>query len=301
MRKLTNVHLRQLCQTAKKAAITAGEYIQSRFDDHYTRQYKEGGNTIASQVVTEVDHAAQKIVLDQLQGSIIDYDLGILTEEAADDQSRQIKDYFWCIDPLDGTLLFTEHRTGYAVSIALISHSGNPVIGVVYIPDLQECYSSIIGEGVSLNDQPFTCAAITSDNLLHFYMDRSFQSEPYYELVKAGINKWAQENRIIDISYHNNFGAVRNSIGVMTSDKGCYFKFPKKPKGGGSIWDYAATRLFFEELGLGISNSHGQKLHLNNHETTFMNHQGVIYSTDKSLSKFIIQLGQQIEGFRENG
>ena len=52
------------------------------------------------------------------------YDFGILTEETPDNGSRLVKDYFWCVDPLDGTLPFTEGTPGYSVSIALVSKSG---------------------------------------------------------------------------------------------------------------------------------------------------------------------------------
>ncbi|MEO1052256.1 MAG: inositol monophosphatase family protein [Bacteroidota bacterium] len=296
MNPLDISELRQLCQIAKKAAIAAGEYIQSRFDGQYTQQRKAGGDTIASQVVTEVDIKAQQIILDHLQDSMATYDLGLLTEEAVDDQSRQSKAYFWCIDPLDGTLPFTEHRTGYAVSIALISKAGDPVLSAVYIPDLQLCYSAITGEGVQLNDELFTRSAITSGDTLHFYMDRSFLSDPYYEFIKNRISQWAQEHEKVDISYHNDFGGVRNAIGVMTSVRGCYFKFPKERKGSGSIWDYSATRLFFEELGLPVSNALGERLHLNTPQTTFMNHQGALYATDEYLARFIVHLGRKVEG-----
>ena len=42
--------------------------------------------------------------------------------------------YFWCIDPLDGTLPFIEGKVGYAVSIGLVSRDGTPLIGVVCDP-----------------------------------------------------------------------------------------------------------------------------------------------------------------------
>ncbi|WP_375577714.1 hypothetical protein ABWH96_11710 [Marivirga tractuosa] len=81
----------------------------------------------------------------------------------------------------------------------------------------------------------------------------------------------------------------------MHSASACYFKFPKEQKGGGSIWDYAATRLFFEELGLIVADSFGKQLHLNNPESTFMNKTGVLYATDGSLFDFILRLGYQLD------
>ena len=55
------------------------------------------------------------------------YDLALLTEELEDDGSRHVKDYFWCIDPIDGTLPFTQKKPGYGVSIALVARDGASV------------------------------------------------------------------------------------------------------------------------------------------------------------------------------
>jgi len=290
---LAEADLKTLSEIAKTAAIEAGEYIQSQFDQHYKKEHKEGGDSLASQVVTEVDFKAQEIILKHLKASIEQYDLGLLTEEAADDSSRLEKDHFWCIDPMDGTLAFTEGRTGYAVSIALVSKSGDPLIGVVFLPDVADCYSSIKGKGLYLNDAGFKRRAV-SDDVIDLYIDRSLESEPYFDLLKKQLQDWANQMEK-KLEYHVGFGAVRNAIGVLNLISACYFKFPKKSKGGGSIWDYAATRLFFEELGLIVADSFGKPLHLNNPKSTFMNESGVLYATDSGLFDFIVRLGYQID------
>lgn len=169
---------------------------------------------------------AQEIILQHLNNSIEQYDLGLLTEEAADDSSRLEKDYFWCIDPMDGTLAFTEGRTGYAVSIALVSKSGDPLIGVVYLPDLDDVYTSIKGKESRLNNEVFKRKAV-KNNLLQVYMDRSLQSEPYFEFLKKELQKWSKEKEN-KLEYHMGYGAVRNALGVLNSASTCYFKFPKK-------------------------------------------------------------------------
>lgn len=290
---LTDKHLYSLCQIAKKAAIDAGEYIQSQFDQHYKQEQKDGGDSLASQVVTEVDYKAQEIILQQLNDSVKQYNLGLLTEEAADDASRLEKDYFWCIDPMDGTFPFTEGRSGYAVSIALVSRSGDPLIGAVYLPDLDDIYTSIKGKGLRLNNEIFKRSAGKAD-VLEVYADRSLESASYFDLLKKELQTWTDENEK-ELEYHIGYGAVRNAIGVLHSSSACYFQFPKTEKGGGSIWDYAATRLFFEELGLIVADSFGKVLHCNDPETTFMNKSGVLYSTDGTLYDFIIRLGHQLD------
>lgn len=281
--------LQDLCSIAKQAATEAGKYIQSQFDQHYIKKSKVGGDSLASQVVTEVDIKAQEIILSRLDESIAKHDLGLLTEESTDNQSRLTKDYFWCIDPMDGTLPFTEKRTGYAVSIALISKAGDPEIGVVYIPDLEDCFTAVKNNGVRLNDSEFSRNAIQDDQFIHIYMDRSYLSESYYDMTSDHLKDYANKvNKAIE--FHTAFGGVRNAIGVLRSQHGCYFKFPKPRNGCGSIWDYAATRLFFEEAGLKVSNAKGERLSLNEPDSTFMNNGGILYATDSSLSDFIMEM-----------
>jgi len=284
---MTEKELQSLCQLAARAAKEAGGYIQSKFNKQYLKQQKQGGDSKASQVVTEVDLKAQAIILDHLQPSFIKYNLGLLTEESPDDESRLNKPYFWCIDPMDGTLSFTENRTGYAVSIALINKSGDPVVGVVFVPDQGSCYTAIKGKGVYLNDQRFERKDRSADKL-HVYLDQSLQSAKYYDQLTTQLDQWATENKFTQVKYNAGYGAVCNAIAVLNTNRGCYFKLPKPKKGGGSIWDFAATRLFFEELNLPVSNAFGDSLHLNKKNSTFMNEQGVIYATHEQLSEFII-------------
>lgn len=279
--------LNELCLQAVEAATTAGVYIESQLHQYKEINKKEGGTSLASQVVTAVDLKSQEIILEILKPTLQKYNLGLLTEELKDDKSRLEKPYFWCIDPLDGTLPFTEGQSGYAVSIALIAYSGDPIIGVVFVPDKAECYTSIKGGEVMLNKEPFKLKQPAEKHILNIYFDRSIKKEEYFERLKLEFDAWSTDHKVNRINYHFDYGAVCNALGVMNSNLGCYFKLPKPQTGGGSIWDFAATRLFFDELGLCVSNYLGNKLHLNNEVSTFMNDTGVIYATDKELVHFV--------------
>ena len=112
--------LKELSALAIEAAVQSGDYIQTMVGKHQAARSKDVGDSLASRVVTEVDVESQRRILGVLGKSIVAYDLGFLTEESADDLSRLQKDYFWCVDPLDGTLPFIEGGPGYAVSIALV-------------------------------------------------------------------------------------------------------------------------------------------------------------------------------------
>ena len=97
--------------------------------------------------MTEVDFKSQQIILELIEPTLEKYDLALLSEEKEDDHSRFQKDYFWAIDPLDGTLPFIENMDGFAVSIALVSKAGIPIIGAVFDPTNSTLYHAIKGCG----------------------------------------------------------------------------------------------------------------------------------------------------------
>jgi myo-inositol-1(or 4)-monophosphatase len=65
--------------------------------------------------------------------------------------------YTWYIDPLDGTTNFAHGFPVYAVSLAL--YEGKlPLVGVIYDPTRDECFSAAAGEGAWLASAGRTAA-----------------------------------------------------------------------------------------------------------------------------------------------
>ena len=275
----------RLLELAKNAVQKAGIYIESQKDQAFNTALKKENNSLASQIVTEVDQQAQEIILEILTPSMQEFELGLLTEESEDDESRFERDYFWCIDPLDGTLAFTKGVEGYAVSIALLSFTGDPILSAVYLPHDQTLYSALDGEGLFVNGQPYQPKKEV-DSYFHLYLDHPKGVARNFEAFKTVLEKWVAEEVGLSVCYHEGKGAVCNAIGVLQSKQGGFIKLPKATTGGGSIWDFAATRLFFEEAGLYVANASGHTLHLNS-VSNYMHEQGVVYSTTKSLQLLV--------------
>ena len=84
-------------------------------------------------------------------------------------------------------------------------------------------------------------------------------------------------------------GAVKNACQVLDYHAACYVKLPKSEDGGGSIWDFAATVCIVSEAGGWASNIHGQALELNRQDSTFMNHQGVVYASNERIARYLIE------------
>lgn len=286
---LTTTDIDQLAQVGLEAALAAGKHIASETDKQHTAGHKTGHNSLASQVVTDVDIKSQEIILAALEDSIGRFDLGLMSEEMQDNESRLAKDYFWCIDPLDGTLPFTEQRAGYAVSVALISKEGEPIIGIVIDPYSQSHYVAVNGRGCQRNGQLFQWDPILTDELI-CYFDRSFLLSKEYDSTMERLHSIKEKFGLSDLKTRVGAGAVMNAIGLLESRHACYIKLPKAAKGGGCIWDFASTNLIFQELRLHVSDSFGKTMQLNKKDSVYMNRDGVLFATDSTLGNELVHL-----------
>ena len=277
--------LTELTEQAVRAALHAGKVIRSYQDGEVEVFRKEGGDTYASQVVTEVDRKAQKAILQVLGPSCEEFDLAVLTEESEDDGGRFEKDAFWCIDPMDGTLPFIRKEPGYSVSIGLVARNGSPKIGVVFDPVHDVLWQATKGQGVQKNGESWTLDASSQE--LTFTYDRSFEDRPERDWVLRELDAYAHSIGLKKLMATQFGGAVINACHALESAPACHFKFAKPQEGGGSLWDYAATACLFEEAGAVVSDVHGDPLDLNRPDSTFMNHRGVVYATDENLAQRI--------------
>lgn len=268
--------LLKLSDIAIEAALAAGKHLKKYMNQDIAFEEKEGGISYASQVVTKVDKECEDIILHHLLPSCETYNLALLTEETEDDRSRFEKNFFWCIDPIDGTLNFINKEPGFSISIALIAKDGTPYIGVVYDPTANNLYHATKGNGVFKNGSPWKIK--NRSDYLTYVTDKKLKDTPRLEELENLIEKLVDEHGLTEFKEMSGGASVMNGIWVLENGPACMIKFPKKETGGGSLWDFAATACIFQELELPATNFEGGKLDLNREDGTFMNHEGIFYS-----------------------
>jgi myo-inositol-1(or 4)-monophosphatase len=100
-------------------------------------------------IVTSVDIAVEKFIAGQLTSHFPDYQ--IFTEET--DFSDITSEYFWSIDPVDGTKNFAAGIPLVGISIGLLRNNV-PVLGVIMNPYTGELYYAEEGKGAFRNGEP---------------------------------------------------------------------------------------------------------------------------------------------------
>ncbi|MDA3907563.1 MAG: 3'(2'),5'-bisphosphate nucleotidase CysQ [Sulfurimonas sp.] len=138
---LNNINIEDI----KKIALDAGSAIMKIYKKDFKIEYKNDKSPL-----TEADLKVNSIIcssLEKLYPSI-----PIMSEEnkQIDYDIRKNWEYYWCIDPIDGTKEFIKKNDEFTVNIALI-YKDTPVLGVVYAPAIKEMYSAKKGDGAFKN------------------------------------------------------------------------------------------------------------------------------------------------------
>lgn len=139
---LRNISLEKVVEISLKA----GEAIMEVYEKDFKITYKSDDSPL-----TEADTLANKIICSDLKANFLQ--IPILSEEikATPYEVRKHWEYYWCVDPIDGTKEFIKKNGQFTVNIALI-HNGKPVLGVVYAPAAKQLYAAKKGDGAYRQD-----------------------------------------------------------------------------------------------------------------------------------------------------
>lgn len=73
--------------------------------------------------------------------------IGFYSEETAKESGAELdKEFYWVVDPLDGTLQFSRNLPFFGVSMGLM-RQGKPVAGFIYLPKFDDLYHAQKGSG----------------------------------------------------------------------------------------------------------------------------------------------------------
>ena len=134
---LKNIDIQDIIKIAKDASVAVMEIYKKDF----SVDYKDDKSPL-----TEADLVANEIICSSLKK--LYPHIPIMSEEnkQIEYEVRKNWEYYWCIDPIDGTKEFVKKNGEFTINIALI-YKNRPALGVVYAPVLDEIYYAKEGEG----------------------------------------------------------------------------------------------------------------------------------------------------------
>ena len=228
-----------------KIAKDAGKAIMKIYNQNFDVEYKTDSSplTIADKKANEIIVTA----LNQLSvNSFLQQNIPILSEEGRSIpyDERKNWEYFWLIDPLDGTKEFVKKNGEFTINIALI-YKEAPILGVVYSPVLNVCYWAKKGEGAFKDGNKLPLKAKKQRDVYKIVASRSHMSNETKDFIEA-----------IDTDKEKVIISIGSSLKICLVAEGEANIYPRL--GPTMEWDTAAAHAIVNESG-GLFNKYIDK------------------------------------------
>ena len=220
-----------------KGAIDAAQKAASVILQVYNNEEFQVQMKSDASPITIADERANDIICKILKD--LTPEIPIVSEENKEIafEERQHFNFFWLIDPLDGTKEFIKRNGEFTVNIALIENH-QPILGVVAVPIQNSIYYAIKGEGSFILKNGATKKIKSSsfsltDEGLRIPISRSHLNDETDELISKYKNPVLMPT-----------GSALKFLYLADGRLDIYPRF-----GTTMEWDTAATQIILEEAG----------------------------------------------------
>lgn len=224
--------LQELLPRVKQVAVEAGEAIlQVYHSTDFEIQAKSDNSPL-----TLADQKANDLIVKVLEET----NLPILSEEGRDIPYSERKDweYFWLVDPLDGTKEFIKKNGEFTVNIALI-HKNLPVLGVIHAPVLHETFWASKGNGAFFESKEQTATQMKATEF-------SFGQE-HLKVVGSRSHSTPKTEEYLSRFRSYEMYSMGSSLKFMLLAKGEAHLYPRT--GPTMEWDTGAAHIILKESG----------------------------------------------------
>jgi myo-inositol-1(or 4)-monophosphatase len=164
---------------------------------------------------------------------------GWLSEETLDSPERLKGGLVWLVDPIDGTRDYIRGRTGWAVSVALVSAS-RPLLGYLCAPARGELWSAEAGHGAFRNGERLRASTRET-------------------LPGARVPAQALQREDADLTTVDQPNSIALRIAMVAADEADLVATLR----WGFEWDIAAAGLIAREAGAAVTDAFGKPLNYN--------------------------------------
>jgi myo-inositol-1(or 4)-monophosphatase len=229
----------------------------------------------STDLVTQADSRCQEIIIDRIKENYPDH--GFIAEEGKQGKifkqsPRGDRQFWWAIDPIDGTNNFAHRMFLFAISIAVL-YEGEPIVGVIFEPATDSMYTAVKGGEAQLNNRRITAGVAAMDTFSSVGLDSHFDD---------GVPSWTCE--IMKRTRFRNLGTTALQLAYVANG-GLIATIASDPK----LWDIAAGTLIAESAGAVITDWRGDKIYpvdLENYE----NHHFPLIVANKKVHPEILEL-----------
>ena len=218
-------------EIAKSAALKGGKYLLENQGQELTILLNEGRD-----IKLQLDTDTEKLIKDSL-GSQSEF--SILGEETG--LSNDLGEFYWVVDPLDGTSNFLRDIPISCVSIALMQNL-TPILGVIYDFNHDDMYSGSKYHKAEMNDLEIKVSQVQEKSLATIVTGLPAKTDFSDTAMQKMINDFQSWKKVRMIG-----SAAMASVYVASGKADLYKEF------GIYLWDIAAGAAIVEAAGGKVS------------------------------------------------
>ena len=187
--------------------------------------------------VSEIDLAVDMFLKRELKALLPS--AGWLSEETVDAPDRLEDGLLWLVDPIDGTRDYVRGRSGWAVSVALVS-SGRPLFGMLSAPAQEQFWHGEAGKGSWRNGERLVASQRR-------------------ELAGARVPARIRSPVDSDLVFVDQPNSIALRMAMVAADEADMVATVR----WGYEWDIGAAALIAREAGAAVTDAFGQPLNYN--------------------------------------
>ena len=238
--ELEQKDLSSMLETAIVAARLAGQRAMEEIN------YIKISVKNSTELVTQADRRCQDIIIDRIKENYPDH--GFIAEEGEEGKifkqnPRGGDEFWWVIDPIDGTNNFAHRMLFFTVSIAVM-HQGEPVVGVIFEPATDSMYTGGKGADAQLDGRRITASEEAIDKFASVGLESHFDD---------GVPNWTCE--LMTRTRFRNLGTTALQLAYVAKGS-MVATIANTPK----LWDIAAGVAINNAAGSVVTNWQGEKV-----------------------------------------
>jgi len=213
------------------------------------RDFEKGAEIVGNKesfrdIVTKTDMEIENLIKSVLKSNFPDH--GFIGEETGETSGE----YRWIIDPIDGTVNFSNGIPLFGISVAL-AHHNEIILGIVYNPVLNEMYYAEKGKGTKLNGKSIRVSDTSelSKGTFTVTFPGSGNTQESYDAFREMSEKSRGVLRL---------GSASIKLAYVASGKLAGSWSRKQP-----VWDVAAGIILVKEAGGRVSTINGGEYKFN--------------------------------------
>lgn len=222
--------LKDILAHSLKAGRESGKLIKENFGKSHAVSLKEDNS-----FVTKVDRESQEQIIGYLGKQFPEIPFIAEEQDRKSNESVDKDDFYFVVDPLDGTATFVSGVPFFCVSIALCRAS-QTVAGVIVDPNHSEEFTALVGNGSFLNEKRLSVTSRSNIEDLTLNVNHTKFEQATYENINRNILKKIRRfHKLGSLCLEVAYVAAGRLDGTINNDL--------------SMWDIAAAGLILEEAG----------------------------------------------------